>query len=270
MTRARLITVSWALLVLHAYLVARVILRPHLELPPHFSTVHLHTLILLALSASHSIWALGPRSTGVLLAVGALISWTLEHVGVATGLVYGAYHYTDKLGPRLGHVPVLIPIAWYMMLYPSLVITRTAVHGGLASTRGLSVGRGLVVAVLASLVMTAWDLPMDPVMVRDGHWIWTEPGPWLGVPLRNYVGWLLTTFLIYCIYGLWERRYGTAPAGAVQGAQLLPAILAYAMMSLTYVLGPVHDPVIALVAAFVMLPPVLFAVARIGGTRPGP
>ncbi len=58
-----------------------------------------------------------------LLALVFVVSLLFESIGVATGLVYGPYHYTDHLGPKfLGLVPYLIPVAWFMMSYPSFVI----------------------------------------------------------------------------------------------------------------------------------------------------
>lgn len=59
----------------------------------------------------------------------ALITWSFEQVGVATGAVYGAYHYSGMLGPKLGAVPLLIPLAWFMMIYPSYLITTLIVDG---------------------------------------------------------------------------------------------------------------------------------------------
>ncbi|MBM3152854.1 MAG: carotenoid biosynthesis protein, partial [Chloroflexi bacterium] len=66
-----------------------------------------------------------------LLALVFAVSLLFESVGVATGLVYGPYHYTDKLGPLfLGLVPYLIPVAWFMMSYPSFVIADRLVPSG--------------------------------------------------------------------------------------------------------------------------------------------
>src|SRR5437016_5474448 len=59
----------------------------------------------------HAGYALGWRNTLIFFAIGAVISWVFEQVGVATGLIYGPYHYTDVLGAKLGHVPIIIPIA---------------------------------------------------------------------------------------------------------------------------------------------------------------
>jgi uncharacterized membrane protein len=48
-------------------------------------------------------------------------------------------------------------------------------------------------AVVGSLVLTTWDLFLDPQMVSAGHWHWlATPGPWLnGIPLTNTVGWFV-------------------------------------------------------------------------------
>jgi uncharacterized membrane protein len=41
------------------------------------------------------------------------------------------YHYTDQLGYKfLGLVPLLIPIAWFMLSYPSFIITSRLIQGG--------------------------------------------------------------------------------------------------------------------------------------------
>lgn len=37
--------------------------------------------------------------------------------------ISGTYHYPGMLGPKLGAVPVLIPLAWFMMIYPSYLIS---------------------------------------------------------------------------------------------------------------------------------------------------
>jgi hypothetical protein len=103
-----------------------------------------------------------------LLALVFGVSLLFESVGVATGLIYGAYHYTNRLGPLfLGLVPYLIPVAWFMMSYPSYVIADRLIPAGWKRWQ-----RILSVAAVGGLVMTAWDLVMDPVMVASGHWVW--------------------------------------------------------------------------------------------------
>jgi len=82
---------------------------------------------------------------------------------VATGLVFGAYHYTDYLGPEARERPVLIPLAWFMMIYPSYVIANLVMDGHATGTRA---GAGWLVrlAAVSAVVMTAWDLVVDPIL----------------------------------------------------------------------------------------------------------
>ena len=48
--------------------------------------------------------------------------------------------------------------------------------------------------------MTAWDVVMDPLMVRGGHWVWEMNGAFFGVPLQNYWGWWLTVFVTFALF----------------------------------------------------------------------
>jgi uncharacterized membrane protein len=131
-----------------------------------------------------------------LLALVFGVSLLFESIGVATGLIYGPYHYTNKLGPLfLGLVPYLIPVAWFMMSYPSFVI---ADH--LIPTDWKRWQRLLVVAAVGGLIMTAWDLVMDPIMVYSGHWVWDVNGAYHGIPLQNFLGWWVTVFTTYALY----------------------------------------------------------------------
>jgi putative membrane protein len=142
-----------------------------------------------------------------LLALVFIVSLLFESIGVATGWVYGPYHYTDQLGPKfLGLVPYLIPVAWFMMSYPSFVIADRLVPPAWKRAQ-----RILAVAAVGGLVMTAWDLIMDPIMVAGRNWIWDVKGAYFGIPLQNYWGWWLTIFTTFALY-LWLFGKGAKPA----------------------------------------------------------
>src|SRR5580658_5090660 len=87
------------------------------------------TLVFVLFAIVHCAACVGWRTTGVFFALVAAISYAMEEIGVRTGLIYGPYHYSDMLGPKLGHVPILIPLAWFMMIYPSWVTARALVRG---------------------------------------------------------------------------------------------------------------------------------------------
>ena len=207
----------------------------------------LSTLVGFSFALLHASQRLGCKRALGLLACVFIVSLAFESVGVATGLVYGPYHYTAKLGPLfLGMVPFLIPIAWFMMMYPSFVIADRLV----ATRNGWR--RVLAVAALGSLVMTAWDLVMDPVMVRGEHWVWEVNGAYFGIPLQNFWGWWLTTFVTFVVFLLFIRS--PKPSFEVSNDRL--TILSYAVTGLGNTLGAflvgLGGP--ALVGLFAMAP----------------
>jgi putative membrane protein len=140
------------------------------------------TFLAFGFAVLHGWQRLGWRQMSLLLALTFGVSLLFESIGVATGMIYGDYHYTDKLGHKfLDLVPLLIPLAWFMMTYPAYIITiRLA-----PEIRNTWAWR-LWVAAIGAVVMTAWDLAMDPTMVASGHWVWDEQGDYFGVPIQNY------------------------------------------------------------------------------------
>jgi uncharacterized membrane protein len=212
------------LLIAYAAATAYISLSPWFGLRHGPWTTPVLTVLGFGLSAWHAWLSLGRARMLLLLGLTIVVSLAFESVGVLTGWVYGPYHYTDLLGPRfLGLVPYLVPVAWFMMIYPSQVIAERL----LAARPDADWRRGLALAALASVVMTSWDLLMDPMMVRMGAWVWDEPGAYFGVPLRNYAGWLVTTFTVFGAYRWIERGLGsplvTSPnhAGLAVGAFLI-------------------------------------------------
>src|SRR5690606_35994673 len=51
-----------------------------------------------------------------------IVTWLAEAVGSTTGFPFGEYHYTDALQPQIAGLPLLVPLAWFMMLPPSWAI----------------------------------------------------------------------------------------------------------------------------------------------------
>lgn len=115
------------------------------------------------------------------------LAWLSEAVGSATGLPFGQYTYTTSLQPQLFQVPLLIPLAWMMMLPAAW-----AVGVLLAKSR-------LSMILISALAMTAWDLFLDPQMVAWGFWEWLQPGVYFGIPLLNFLGWFAVSAAITAI-----------------------------------------------------------------------
>ena len=258
----------WLLFAAVLYLLAVEAARPWLNLPGLGNIGF--TLVFVAFAVLHCATCYGWRRTGLFFATAAVVSYLLEEIGVRTGLVYGPYHYSDMLGPKLGHVPVLIPLAWFMMIYPSWVTARALLRG--VDTQRASGMTAL--AVVAAMVMTAWDTVMDPGMSAAGNWVWEQGGPYFGVPLRNYAGWLLTTFLVYLGAGvIWRAtelhgsRARTAARGVTLGFAALPVIV-YAVHGIRYVTAG-SIAALQVVALFAMVLPGMLALIQMSMAREG-
>lgn len=157
----------------------------------------------------HSAARIGLRRAGALLLAGSAISLGAELLGTATGFPFGDYAYSTLLGHRIaGLVPFPIPLSWYYMMYASL-----AICGRLMTARDDDASRWTWAAV-AAVVFVAWDVSMDPAMVKSAHWIWGSgqvfrdlgfpqwavafftTDVFYGMPLSNWFGWYLTGLVI--------------------------------------------------------------------------
>lgn len=148
-------------------------------------------------SASAFIVAMrwGWRRTLLTLLIATSITWAFEAVGTATGFPFGDYTYTDRLQPQVAHVPLLIPLAWFMML-PASWLMASLIYPPREGLR-----HRVVFALVSALAITAWDLFLDPQMVEWGFWVWNNPPEpnYFGIPYLNFFGWVLTAFTITLI-----------------------------------------------------------------------
>jgi lycopene beta-cyclase len=122
-----------------------------------------------------------------------VLAWAVEWLGSSTGFPFGRYQYTNVLQPQLANVPLIIPLAWMMMLPPAWAIASVIVTPGIGQ---VSWRVRAIKAAVAALAFTAWDLALDPQMVMWGFWSWEIPGSYFGIPLVNFLGWWLVSFLL--------------------------------------------------------------------------
>ncbi len=125
----------------------------------------------------------------------SVFGYAIETTGVVTGFPYGAFYYGDSLGPRVaGLVPYLLPLSWVPLVLGAVAATApaTAPAGKLPRRRALWV---LYAAVLLTLV----DVVLDPGAISLGFWVYPEGGSYYGVPVTNFLGWLLSSSLAAAI-----------------------------------------------------------------------
>lgn len=114
----------------------------------------------------------------------ALAGYGVEVAGTNTGVIFGEYTYDETLGPKFFATPPVIGINWMM-----LVIA----FGSLLS--GLNVPN-LIRAMLGALCMVGMDYLIEPIAIEFGFWHWERTT----VPTHNYLGWLVTAFILFLAY----------------------------------------------------------------------
>lgn len=153
--------------------------------------------LLLATTVADAAERRGGRRAAALAGTAASIGMAAEWTGVATGRPFSHYTYSGQLGPKVGGVPVLAAASWTMMARPSWVAA------------GWIDPRPARRALLAAAALTAWDVFVDPRMVRDGYWSWDAPGRYEGIPVQNFLGWFATSAVVFGVWAALDREAPT-------------------------------------------------------------
>ena len=229
------------------------------------------TLVFVLFSLAHSLYSVGWLHTLVLFVLSVTITWGLEQVGVVTGEIYGGYSYSELLGPKVGQVPALIPLSWFMMLYPSILLANCLVEDSPIGSRGTLL-RVAWVSFISALIMTARDLVIDPSLSGPAveAWVWEQGGPYFGVPSLNFASWTVTSFLVVFPYRLFERSFPPRSAGPVSRTDVSLALIMYVVLAVTGMMDS-NVPALRVIAPFVVGLPTLVALSRVwspGGGAP--
>ncbi|WP_244395873.1 carotenoid biosynthesis protein [Beijerinckia indica] len=170
-------------------------------------------LSILAL-AVHAVIALGWVEATVFAAICLTVTFVMENIGVLTGFPFGRYTFiVGRDMPHIGVIPMIVGPLYFGMGYASWVIASLLI--GFRVERPQSVYALIAVPLISAFVMTQWDVVMDPsASTLSGAWIWYNSGGYFGVPLSNFLGWLLVTWLYFqgfAIYSYKRRRHDAYP-----------------------------------------------------------
>ncbi len=184
-------------------------------------------LIAVSIAMFHAAWAsanrvLGPVAALRWVAIAVALGWLAEELGASFGWFFGRYHYTEVLGPRIGSVPAVIPLMWFVLCYTAHVIASLIVWQRPTDSGG-GLGNTLTLSLLAATIVTAYDLGADPYMVFVlKAWIMVKTdGWWFGETLQGFVGWMTVSFAIVFASRLATRDMGQATRPGT-GSVLIP------------------------------------------------
>lgn len=117
---------------------------------------------------------------GLFLSLSFLIGYWAEVLGTQTGFPFGSYQYLPNLGFQILAVPLVIGVNWFLIAYSAAMWARKFV-----ASKWFQV-------LLASALMVALDLFIEPLCEVLGFWAWENKS----APLANYLGWYGVSILV--------------------------------------------------------------------------
>lgn len=206
-------------------------------------------------SASH---LLGGRAALRLVLLGTCLGWLAEQMGATHGWFFGRYVYTEVLGPRLGAVPIVIPMMWFALCYIGYLMSNLIVWQA-PSDAPAPLGQHLLMSLLGAMIVTCYDLGVDPYMVyKLKAWTMAETdGAWFGETVQGFAGWMFVSFTILLAFRLGLRgrlpvpsapvgvRHTLVPLGVYAGLMLFQVCLGYPVEARTIALFAMGFPLLA-------------------------
>lgn len=149
---------------------------------------HVLSAINVVVFALPTFWAvrmwLGWRDGLILAALLGLYALLIEASAIITGFPYGHFGYSDHLGFKLlGLVPWTVAFAW-----TPLILGAYSVSANLFERR-------IARIIATTILLTLYDVVLDPGAVMLGFWKYEDGGAFYGVPLSNFLGWLISGLL---------------------------------------------------------------------------
>jgi uncharacterized membrane protein len=194
-------------------------------------TLMLSSLTMFAICAGSAFHLMGRRTALKFIVIALCLGWFAEEMGATQGWFFGKYHYSDLLGRKLGHVPIIIPMMWFAYCYIGYVMANLIVwQDPVASST--KIGRIAFMAFLAAGIVTAFDLGADPYFVYElKAWIMQiKNGDWFGEPAQGFLGWMVVAFSIIFSFKMATRSEALPSTRDFSKLPILLPLLIYACM----------------------------------------
>ena len=138
-------------------------------------TLRPYVFAFLAVFIAAGVADLGWRRTLAFTASVWPVALVAELSSTRTGFPFGFYQYTGLTVGRelfIADVPFIDSLSFVFLAYAAFCLARAALAGRAAPR--------WMMAIATGVLMMALDLVIDPL-----------PGPYFGVPLSNFVGWVI-------------------------------------------------------------------------------
>lgn len=221
----------------------------------------------------------GWRKTLAFTIAGYLIAFASEKLSITTGFPYGWYYYIDDTSHRelwVWGVPFFDSLSYVFLTYCSyttalFILSPLATKGkDLITLETRAIRHSWAALVLGAFLQTFLDIIIDPVALQGNRWFlgqiygYYEAGLHFGVPISNYAGWLLTSFVLVAAFQRIDRgRDEKAPRGvsAMPFRSLLGPVLYLSVLIFNWIVTLwIGENLIALTGILIFTLPIVMTI----------
>lgn len=161
----------------------------------------------------HRPWKLKFILLGLFITVAG---FSVEAIGVSTGIIFGSYTYGPNLGIKIWHTPPQIGVNWLMLTYIAYIFFKD---------RPWSV---ITKILVGAAVLVGYDVILEPMAMKLDMWDWADGK----IPFQNYAAWyVLSVFFISLFYFL-RIEASNKIAGAVFFVQVGFFLILYGLFEI--------------------------------------
>lgn len=202
---------------------------------------------------------LGAKRAIFFCVIGYLIAWVSEYSSIHNGIPYGYYYYAEHTkGKELWviGVPFMDSLSYVFLAYASysmaIVVTSPVIKskGFIYVLETKQIRNSIFTAILGAVFFVYLDIIIDPLALLGDRWFlgqifgYPKRGAYFGVPISNFIGWLVVGFLlIYTLQKIDNRLHGVKdwigykyPWRYVIGIGLYAAVILF-NLSVTFYIG---------------------------------
>lgn len=136
-------------------------------------------------------------------------TFILEALGVATGKIFGVYHYGETMLVQLFAVPLVIALNWTVLI---LGVNNLLLKFQLPPW---------ALALFSGIIIAIYDYFIEPVAIRLDYWQWADNV----IPLQNYIAWAVIAFVFSWPLHYWKLRFSSPLLTAYLVVQFIYFIL---------------------------------------------
>ncbi len=173
------------------------------------------------------------------LVITCLIGFVFEVLGTSTGFLFGKYSYSSLLGQQVLGVPIVVPLAWFVIAYITFSLTLSSYPPyNMSQDKGrnfshIKIRAFILPILLACFGTVAWDLMIDPMFSSYGYWTWeiSSSTPQLyHVPLSNFLGWFVVALLMLISFVLVLKYASKGPIKLLRKENTWDSRIAYILL----------------------------------------